>query len=943
MVPSSGDTAVFDLKYVPDHKNLPMTSFGYFAAGGSISDPPMGVIDFTLQWYNMLNGYIPTNDLQNPTPYTVGSGPRAGEPTKFPLYGDPVTDPEGINSDIDGKGSNMAPGDRRMFAATGPFTMEPGDTQEIVVALVGGLGGDNIQSIADLKSTDKVAQIAYDNLFKVIPKPPAAPHVRYFIENDQITLDWSFDSTRIKETEETKIINYTFEGYNVYQLPSPTAKLTDPGVKRIATYDVPNGVLTIKSGVFVPEYGTVVDLPIQFGTDSGIKRFFTVTKDYLTGKPLYRGSTYYFAVTAYSYDPSLIKDRALESTPAPIIVTIQDPKPGYNYPVKAGDGIGLEHEGLADAQVSVNVVNPGVLTGDDYEIFFSLQHWYLDTDGRWKRTNYPDSIGKMPKLADVSPSTMDVTGVYSSEPGTIDLIFTLDLQSPDHDWVDGVKIKFPTDLKINKWYPVYGSYGNYADHGQNVNNKEGIFIEDENAILWGDSSRSTFGGIEGTAYFKVNVDLFTPPATFSYVVYDDGYGNNIVDAKGTLELTKISYQFKTERYWNVKDITQDKVIIREMKKFYKSNDITAPVVDGLQFHVFGTYEAPNDFFALELIKPTGYEADIYGKDLNGDGREDIASYAWYGWAPTARAIDALGVGSEDLYELIQDYEIRWTGVYEDTLIYVGNDTIVFHKVKEGTGSIATLFGARKYNIKDHPLNPNPGSSDPFTIRIPFEVWNIDTGKQVNFLIYDRMQELPSGTDGVKVEMYPFNIKDRMYTYFVNTPYNEKVIDLNNPDVTNHITWNLVWWNSEAFGYQDKIRVEYMNPIDIAVDKYTFSTKDLAITYSESKAKADVEKVNVFPNPYYAANPLEPDRFNRFVTFNHLPKKVVVRIFTLGGVQVRKLEKNNDSQFLQWDLKNEAGLPVASGLYIAYIDMPELGKHKVLKLMIVQGEQVVEFY
>lgn len=71
--------------------------------------------------------------------------------------------------------------------------------------------------------------------------------------------------------------------------------------------------------------------------------------------------------------------------------------------------------------------------------------------------------------------------------------------------------------------------------------------------------------------------------------------------------------------------------------------------------------------------------------------------------------------------------------------------------------------------------------------------------------------------------------------------------------------------------------------------------------------------------------------------------MIIRIFTLGGVQVRKLEKNDDSQFLQWDLQNETGLPVASGMYIAYVEMPELGKTKTLKLMIIQGEQVVEYY
>ena len=108
-------------------------------------------------------------------------------------------------------------------------------------------------------------------------------------------------------------------------------------------------------------------------------------------------------------------------------------------------------------------------------------------------------------------------------------------------------------------------------------------------------------------------------------------------------------------------------------------------------------------------------------------------------------------------------------------------------------------------------------------------------------------------------------------------------------------------------------------------------------------KADVEKVNVFPNPYYAYNPSEPDRFTRFVTFTHLPQIATIRIFNLAGAQVRKLEKNEDSQFFKWDLKNGSGYPVASGMYIAYIDMPEVGKQKVLKLMIIQGEEIIDAF
>jgi hypothetical protein len=126
------------------------------------------------------------------------------------------------------------------------------------------------------------------------------------------------------------------------------------------------------------------------------------------------------------------------------------------------------------------------------------------------------------------------------------------------------------------------------------------------------------------------------------------------------------------------------------------------------------------------------------------------------------------------------------------------------------------------------------------------------------------------------------------------------------------------------------------------DVHIFTAPEV-ITENKEAATADVEKINVYPNPYYANNPSEPDRFTRFVTFNHMPERADVRIFNLTGVQVRRLEKNSPEQFLQWDLRNEADIPVASGMYIAYIDMPQLGKQKILKIMVIQSQEQLKFY
>ena len=44
-------------------------------------------------------------------------------------------------------------------------------------------------------------------------------------------------------------------------------------------------------------------------------------------------------------------------------------------------------------------------------------------------------------------------------------------------------------------------------------------------------------------------------------------------------------------------------------------------------------------------------------------------------------------------------------------------------------------------------------------------------------------------------------------------------------------------------------------------------------------------------------------------------------------------KNDDTPWLDWDLKNTAGEQVASGVYIAHLEMPHIGE-KVMKVAVI---------
>ncbi len=135
------------------------------------------------------------------------------------------------------------------------------------------------------------------------------------------------------------------------------------------------------------------------------------------------------------------------------------------------------------------------------------------------------------------------------------------------------------------------------------------------------------------------------------------------------------------------------------------------------------------------------------------------------------------------------------------------------------------------------------------------------------------------------------------------------------------------------------RIESTKPNVANSDVFSFTAP--TPSSSVDLAKQDVEKINVFPNPYYGANSEELNKYNRFVTFSHLPAKATIRIFNLAGVLVKEIDKNSTTQFERWDLANNSGLPVASGLYIAYIDMPDIGKTKVLKIAIIQEQQILD--
>jgi len=739
IVPDADADAFFNFRRRPGYRNLPMTSFVYFAAGSAIDDPQVGSYVGTEEWYNLLRGFQPQPDVDNPVPY---ANPLTGEDTFFALDGDPLTDTGWVD------GVPLPPGDRRIVLSTGPVAMALGDTQEVVVALLGALGEDRLRSLARLKFNDRFVQDAYDRSFDVAA-PPVAPSVRATAEDQTIVLDWGHDLDAVRATEEGVATPFVFQGYNVYQFNAPSVDLSR--ARKIATYDVADGVTAIVGSQLDEASGLTVLAPLQIGRDSGLRWVTRITRDALRNTPLYNGQPYHFAVTAYSHNtnPEALTT-TVESAPQSFTVVPQAPSPGFERTLEFDTLLPVVHSrGFGDLEVQPIVIAADALIDATYTITFNADRsWNLGRDG-------------IPVLENQRNGRLD-EGYLA---------------------VDGVQL-------------------------------------------------------------KVGDTVAAAPATFSSAAV-------VVDAD--------------------------------------------PADGDLDFW--------GDATVFELA----------------DGR---AATFWEGGGNSAPLL------------LGRDLEIRFTGVWseDNSRIVAGGSTATLADVDPGSAERA---------LDAHPLRPAGAPlSGPFLQRVPFEIWDVEDAaqpRQLNSAFFDRGADGSRDEDGAAYHQ-SYNMAGRDYITVIATDYDADLIHSHTDPNT---TWLLFFrqGGTSIASTGDVLRLTYSSPIVPGEDEFQFSTT--RPTFSAARAREDVEEINVFPNPYYGVNEAETSRHKHFVTFSHLPAKAVIRLFDLSGNLVRTLHKDDSEPFFQWDLNNDNALPVASGFYIAHIEMPEIGAAKVLKLAIVQEQQFLE--
>ncbi len=311
--------------------------------------------------------------------------------------------------------------------------------------------------------------------------------------------------------------------------------------------------------------------------------------------------------------------------------------------------------------------------------------------------------------------------------------------------------------------------------------------------------------------------------------------------------------------------------------------------------------------------------------------------------------------------------------------------IMYH---QGTGPEGTLGG---YAPNDYEIRFTEAGSYaylPFTtgaaLKVPYEVWDIGpTGPFGQNDPSDDVQMIPNHfpdnggecefaygelSDATGDAVFGRPATDRVYAYYPTTTYAdwaaaiEPVVNANadgcpvspeTDEASNIIDFGrgrplqrvIFVDNVDADGdgaldgtidlIQGSIQRFLTTKPNLPGDVFSLSTAGLgAESGNAATAKAALELIGISPNPYKGASDYETTNLADVARFINLPEQATIRVFTLDGSLIKTIVKNSQTTSIDWDLNTEAGLPIASGMYLIHVEVPGVGE-KVIKFGVVK--------
>lgn len=269
----------------------------------------------------------------------------------------------------------VSPPNLGMFFSSGPFELQPGQTENYSMALLFG------EDVKDLSLTKKTIQQIYNADYR-FARPPDKPKLTVIPGDGKVTLFWD---SRAEQSYDPFLQEYDFEGYRVYRSTEPefmeTRLITDAYGrltfrKPIVQFDLINEI----EGLHPID---IQGVKFNIGEDTGLKHLY-IDDD------VQNGQTYYYALVSYDRGlvdtsatgeiegitpaecPSVIKQDIagnIETDLNTAVVTPNPPAAGYVNPQLMN---GVQHDGPATGYVEVQfVMGDSVRDGHIYSVVFT--------------------------------------------------------------------------------------------------------------------------------------------------------------------------------------------------------------------------------------------------------------------------------------------------------------------------------------------------------------------------------------------------------------------------------------------------------------------------------------------------------------------------------------------------------------------------------------------
>jgi hypothetical protein len=940
-------------------EQITMSKFVYYNRNTNVTN---GEPDIASDFYNYLRGIW--KDGSSMTYGGDGTNP-SNVACDFMFPGD--SDPKFQGQSWTEQSAGNVPDDRRFVQSAGPFTLEPGAVNNVTTGVVWARAsqGGAWASVEQMLIADDKAQKLFDVCFEVLDGPDA-PDLTIQELNQELVVMISndFNSNNYKEeyveVDEVNIIGYydslqtlpydneyVFEGYQIFQLRDETVTASD-------VYNVDKARLVFQSDV--KNYRTIAgqitseetDHPIsrlinfEYSQDlqasipkdmtledvgsmnQGIKHSVSITEDLFAvgNRTLVNHKTYYYTAIAYAYNQYL----AYAPDQVPDASNLYAPSfKGQKKPFLAGRKNIKQYSVIPhrpDAEAD------GTLQNVSYGTIPSLTRLKGIGNGGMSLEFTPET------KAIILSEFCDPNTTYAENTGPVNITVVDPLNVPEN-----TEFIFKMNVELNDTLFLV------ADSSSYILPRQWILVN------------STLG--------------------------DTVYAEQTIEVNNEQLIPEWGLSLAIENGEEVGRFGDDK---NSDNGFLSASMLKADDSDWLD------YVYDNDYFSMgnqayishnNWIRSGIDTVDHKGLD-DGEAFEGILNGAW---APYR----LVGVdGMSGAFEHSPAYKSFQT---LNKLKDLPSVDIVFtsdQSLWTRCPVIETQSGSNRLYMKSEPSVDKGGNADDSGTQgfswFPGYALDLEKGTRLNLMFGESsshpddngsdMMWNPTSTltEGDSLASIKFNADDsfdvifggRHYVYVMKNTYAgpdekqnplySKLTKMNSirykREVFREVAWvsiPLLAKNTTRLSSDVEIKLRVSKPYqryemegslceqtgssdDDGGLQMKFNTKDIqTVTKDVDVARKALDLIRVVPNPYYGSNNYEKDQLDHRVRITNLPKICKISIYNVSGTLVRqvKLDSEQNTVGWDWDLKNDYGVSISSGVYIIHVDAHEKGE-KVVK-------------